>query len=222
MKSNLLLVAIVSIATGSVSSLIAGVVYGQVNTPNDIPAFSIEDVATLYDRQTGEVVGHDRERQFFRADGSRAYVLRAGTPLEMRVIMNFAIGVRIEVRPASETISTIWLGPGAQEREQRKRQACGRDPAALRWTILGYEVVREERDNGSERWVAPALGCVALLATQRDREGNAHSVWRAENIRIGEPDPGWFRVPEGYVEMSPTDAAKLTAERLGLPPPPVP
>ena len=103
-----------------------------------------------------------------------------GTPREGRMILDLSKLARLTVHPALTAVTTFPIDQRQADGYRREQQSCDRDATAVKSTMMGYEVVRNELrlpPNAPihipkvERWVAPALGCIALEATWTRDEG---------------------------------------------------
>jgi hypothetical protein len=69
---------------------------------------------------------------------------------------------------------------------------------SVRTTVYptGYQGATEEATLVQETWYSPAIKRAVLRTMKNSRTGD--TVERLENVRLGEPDPALFQVPEGY------------------------
>jgi len=92
-------------------------------------------------------------------------------------------------------------------------------------TFMGEDVVvlkmLPKGSSGITWWRAPKLGCEALRSrmTQVQMDGSFRlaSETKLLSLKIGAPDSALFEVPAGYRSLSPSQAQKELAAKVGLP-----
>ena len=128
------------------------------------------------------------------------------------MILDLGKPARLTVHSAVKAVTTFPLDQRQADGYRRQRQSCDGGAAAIKSTMMGYEVVRQQRQPcrpnipnsfpDVEMWLAPALACIRLEETMKE-DGKVRLVRQAENIRLGDPDPSLFAVPAEYTELSP-------------------
>ena len=132
-------------------------------------------------------------------------------------------GKQITLAPETKSVTTLYIPAHHVPHFLARMESClsgAEDPNAPRSTLLGYNVVeittQVKNRFGTDRddqWVAPALNCFALADTYTFGDGG----WNESKvIRIveGEPPEGWFAVPKGYTERSPSQVTAAYAKRF--------
>ena len=76
--------------------------------------------------------------------------------------------------------------------------------------VLGRQVV-ELRSAGIVKWLALDAGC-ALVRLRRGSKDEPNGVQEANLIRVGEPDPELFFVPDRYREVRPSELLQVSAD----------
>jgi len=163
----------------------------------------------------------ERTLHAVRGDGSSVEVRRIdapdGTPAEMRIIVDLALLRRFSIDGLTHSVTTYGINPKVAAQVAARAQ-CGQDSSALRSSLLGYPVVRDEQQtavqsNGTtgklESRRAPDLDCLALHEThtlvQTDGQTFVTNIRDVTSIRLGEPDSALFQVPASYTERRPSD-----------------
>lgn len=166
-----------------------------------------------------------------RSDGSTVRLLyrRSSTsakPVVMRIVTDLSAGKRINIDPFSESTTTYPLSARQVASMAVPPTPCVGEPAGQ---ILGYEVRSGvETISGHDKlgpaldeteetsWLAPALNCLALRTEASQFVAGEVVGRRVESytdVKLGEPDPGLFAIPENYVERPPSQAMAEGARR---------
>jgi hypothetical protein len=205
-----------------VSTVCTPVVSAQFNRPRDVPAFSYDVEFFEYDEKGAKKYTHT-DHYAVRSDGSTAIVddsLLASTGEHRLIVSDYT---RREVWITSllgRTVTTLPMAPGAVS-----PVGYGQCDEGDVGTVGRYEVRKDRRivrnqDTDEvlwtlDRWRAPELGCVVLRTVRYNKDEKLTHDRVATNILLGEPDPAWFHVPEGYVESSPKQAQQKLVD-LGI------
>jgi len=153
-----------------------------------------------------------------RADGSWA-VVRSTSDYPDRLrrdvleIADFERMVFVHTEPLTYSFTTRRLCPSdvkdtiAAVQEFRGCNGAERISGLPHRMMLGYqvvEVIKEQSGYREVKWVAPALGCLALERTEEFNSGalNTHTVL---SVRQEEPPPSLFQAPKNYTEHSPAE-----------------
>lgn len=155
-------------------------------------------------------------------DGSKLVSINVVTDL---------IGRRsVRVMPFITSKVTYAMTQAQVSHEKAKASArCAGEPAD---PVLGYAVVKAREVISSsasnqlgpefdriqfDRWRAPGLNCLALrteVTLSKDNKVLQRRVETYIEIREGDPDSALFRIPDDYVERTPTDAVNEAARRF--------
>jgi hypothetical protein len=176
-------------------------------TPDDTPFHDVYDFASDGSiSKTRLVVGDD-------VPGS----VSKGQPITQH-FLDLAREREVVVNHQVKATTTTYL----HQMPSRPNSSCDVEPDAPRKTILGYEVrFKQEtviKNSGTtirvEQWLAPKLNCFSLYETQYySRTGRpelAATIKIVTSISPGEPKRSLFHVPEGYVEMKPSEVFEAT------------
>jgi hypothetical protein len=222
MNGKRLLVLYSGLALTSAAATVG--LYAQFSQPRDVPAFYYDVDFFEYD-ETGARKYTHTDHYAVRGDGSSAMVdnsllARLG---ERRVTVNdYAKRVSWVTSLVGRTATTLPLVERAMPAVHYDE--CNEGEVG---TLGQYEVrkqrriVRKQEDEIAlifDVWRAPELGCVMLRTALYDGDGRPTHERVASTIVIGEPDPTFFQVPEGYVESSPMQAHQKLVD-LGVAPP---
>lgn len=156
-----------------------------------------------------------RRSQHYAADGStvrieRVVALSSGSAVRLSEDRNIGVFSRL-FSPAIDNLYEAAWNPATQcslayDGHSRPGEKIAEE------TFLGVRtIVFESRFRAApqvRRWLAPGLGCLELrtIATfLKNGEPAETSENVAIRIRVGEPDPKWFHVPESVVEVSPSE-----------------
>lgn len=162
-----------------------------------------------------------------RSDGSWALAWHAlaadGTSIETRLIRDLLERRQVLFDTSLRSVTTSYLAEDATQRSARP-PVCDGDVVA---NVLGFDVTRRVTElpyASGERMrieilLAPALSCFEMerrtVLMERDGSERTVQLERTIDIRPGEPDPAWFKVPEGFVEMSPDQRMRLRHPEMG-------
>lgn len=160
-----------------------------------------------------------------KSDGSEASYTTVSSPDgrqtgQVAEIRHASSGMVVDLEPFTMSAGTEYFPP-----RNVLPKGCPADISkyARGPAILGYAtvLVREtEEIQGTptspgagvratdDRWLAPALGCLALRERYAWGSGPGN-LTTAVSITRGEPPASLFRVPAGYVERSPAQTAAL-------------
>lgn len=90
--------------------------------------------------------------------------------------------------------------------------------------MLGFQTHRYESTSrmdtqtvSATHWLAPDLNCAALRFLQVASSAEGREIRRfervAHSVKVGQPDPALFTVPDTYREVSPSQQMKQVHER---------
>lgn len=188
-------------------------------------------------RQSGDLHIVGKHVEAVMENGAYAEVRSAfdpGTGREIRQqrVVHYADGRKVIFQDALRTKTTFFKTPGVQNAHFAARL---RDPNSdcLR-TLDGFDTtrnpghaligneqmgdlmtihVRSVSDKTLDLWYAPKLGCEVVKQVVSINPG-MQSVQSLESYKLGEPDPTLFAEPDGYQEVTPTEAAARLQESL--------
>jgi hypothetical protein len=188
-------------------------------------------------RQGGDLMIVGKYVAAVRQNGAYVEVRSAfepGTGKEIRQqrIVYYADGRKVIFQDALRTKTTFFRSPGVQNAHFAERL---RDPAAdcLRTldgldttrnpghALIGNEPigdlmtvhVRSVSGSTLDLWYAPKLGC-EIVKQVVSLDGGRQSIQSLESYSLGEPDATLFAEPDGYQEVTPTEAAARLQEAL--------
>ncbi len=212
----------------AISVLLAGMGLGaaaQSASPAAVPyrAFTAEVRATDVDADGGESQYHESYAR--KSDGSYAHIRETENDVGERGVARsiFDAASRSFTRASSFTKAAItFLG----EQEVRAFQTV---PGSCSWIAdgtwkqvgesekLGMHVLEVELVSPNQThkyWVAPELDCFPLLDVVIQK-GMVRTKEEVISIEFGDPDPSAFRIPPGYVEVSPLQYEELWKKKYG-------
>lgn len=158
-----------------------------------------------------------------RADGSTVRGRTLSKPgnrgiVEQRSIRDLSSGEEIIVDGLTESIMTTPIKPQHVEIEKRVPK-CPIQDSTVRGSMVGYDVIRVVRDRPDpvrfvrfERWLAPALNCLALkeitYSGSTASDLRTASVKEVAKVTLGNPPSVLFEKPVGYPEKSPSQRSQ--------------
>jgi hypothetical protein len=185
-----------------------------------ITPFTARKLDRIYHADRGELVRTFEKLYAVRSDGAHVDIVYSEGPdgqvREVKNVVDPDSRRTIGVDGHTQSISTTYFPPDMAAELKIPDAGCLSSAAAERKTILGYEVVKLERDLPAPagrqkkwvKWAAPALNCYALEETFLD--GPQGGPLRISNhsevvfVEPGEPHPDLFTVPANFTERSPS------------------
>ncbi|HLJ12984.1 MAG TPA: hypothetical protein VKV15_00690 [Bryobacteraceae bacterium] len=191
---------------------------------------SLPTYAATFDIQqfgpTGSIVSTQTAVKGERSDGSHVWVRAVldNRSIGIRSIVDIPSRKRVTVDPVTESVTTYKL-TSAEAQHLSSPAQCASVVRGTREKILDFQAVQQNETitAGSrvitiQRWVAPALNCLALRSITDivdDRELKAHIVEQASSIQLTPPDASLFAVPANYTERTPSQVFAEAARRKG-------
>jgi len=195
---------------------------------NPFTAFTLE---RYYDG-SGALVRSYNSIYAVRSDGSWVRIWPWQDPngryVEIREIWDFSAKENIGIDGLTDSVTTWPLSDGQVAAFRIPDKTCADDLTLERATLLGYEVVKVQRQTlqtsrkfveRDEFWLAPALDCFRLreVLASGTIGGDIARTTEREVIFVipGEPSPALFQIPPDYTERSPSQVAAEFARRFG-------
>lgn len=191
----------------------------SVSLAQERGAFAAERVERGYQYPSGKFVAAMRFTFGMKSDGSYAQTRMVTSPdgraVEVKFVVDVPLRRRIAVDHITNSITTTYLPAHYADFLGNPDSSCSTSPVADPPLLLGYEVRRVVEKNlrpggevhQQERWLAPALGCMALREKRWMAKygGPLVLVFDKEvtSLTLGEPPAALFEIPAGLVERSP-------------------
>lgn len=208
--------AALTVTVAATTSLVVRKIYAQ-RGPQAYTATKVEKFLTapgVYGVQEESIVA-------VRSDGSIVEVRRRTAPdgrvVEQKRVSDAPSRKRTVVDGLTDSVTTYRISDTELPRMVTRTEQCATSqPGAARVSMLGHEVVRDEREykhNASTKrvdaWRAPALNCLALketfTLTQADGSQFVTNLREVTSVVLGEPDASLFSIPVHYKERSPSE-----------------
>jgi len=221
-RSTILAIIVLTVATATGSSLIVRKL-ASAAVESSWVAFTAKKVEKFYD-PAGRLLTVEESLQAVRSDGSKLQIRRISLPngqvAEQKALLDLSASKEVYTDGLTESVTTSGISARSAEALRRKPAHCGRVSNPARATLLGYEVVKVEKElpgppgelRRAELWLAPALDCFPLKDTlfvgRPGGEVAATNFREVISVALGEPDPSLFEVPVHYVERSPSEVLR--------------
>jgi len=131
------------------------------------------------------------------------------------------LDTRVQVFPGAEVATSFESFAPLSRCTQSMLQAPeGGEFMGLRVLEIGGTQADTEQTRASRILIAPELNCLPVYSEHKriDSEGNvvSTSIYRVNQVTFGEPDGGFFYVPEHYERVEPSEAFRRSFEAVGL------
>jgi hypothetical protein len=153
--------------------------------------------------------------------------------LDARTIRFPKEGLYVLISDAARAKSTHYLARTSPETPAGAPRCEGKLSHEFRWVgqeqMLGFPTHRYESTSrldtktvSETQWLAPDLNCLALRLLHVANSAEGREIQRfervAQSVKLGDPDPALFRIPDTYREVPPSQQMKEVHERrIGRP-----